>query len=67
MVNILLCFIIISILILLGFTFYSFLSKTPNKGKTIIKWKIVLYKILQIEFESEHDDCSINNSKLHKK
>jgi len=59
MANILLCLIIISILILLGLAIYVFLSKIPQKGKTKIKWKVALYKILQIEFESEHD----NNSK----
>ena len=58
MTNILSCIIIISILILFGFTFYFFLSKIPKKGKTKIKWKIALYKLLQIEFESEHDNIS---------
>ncbi len=47
---------LIGIIFLLGFMFYSFLSKTTKKGKTTIKWKIALYKILQIEFESEHND-----------
>lgn len=55
MANILLFFIVLGFLILLGFVFYSFLSKTPKKGKTKVKWKVALYKILQIEFESEHD------------
>lgn len=58
MTNILSCIIISSILILLGFTFYFFLSKMPKKGKTKVKWKIALYKLLQIEFESEHDSGS---------
>ena len=47
---------LIAVIFLLGFIFYLFLSKTPQKGKTKIKWKIALYKILQIEFESEHSD-----------
>lgn len=55
MENIILCITIISILILLGFVFYFFLSKLPQKGKTKVKWKIALYKLLQIELESEHD------------
>lgn len=50
--------IFVFILILLGFVFYVFLYKTPRKGKTTIKWKIALYKILQVEFESEHDSNS---------
>lgn len=58
MVNILSCFIIIGILILLGCAFYFFLSKLPKDGKTKVKWKIALYKILQIEFESEHNSNS---------
>jgi len=58
MVNILSCFIIISILILIGCAFYFFLSETPKNGKTKIKWKIALYKFLQIEFESEHNSNS---------
>lgn len=58
MANILSCIIIISILFLLGLSFYFFLSKTPKNGKTKITLKIVLCKLLQIEFESEH-----NNSK----
>lgn len=54
-----LCIIIIAIIIasLIGFTYYTFLKKTYNRnGKTKIKWKIVFNKILQIEFESEHDN-----------
>lgn len=62
MVNTLLCFIVVGILILLGFVFYAFLSKMPQKGKTKIKWKIALYKILQIEFESEHNNNSKNKT-----
>lgn len=58
MSNTILYVIIVCIIILLGFVFYVFLSKTPKKGKTKIKWKIALYKILQIEFESEHDSNS---------
>lgn len=58
MINILSCFIIIGILILLGCAFYIFLSKLPKDGKTKVKWKIALYKILQIEFESEHNSNS---------
>ena len=53
MANILLCTIISSTLILLGSVFYFFLSKTPKKGKTKVRWKIALYKLLQVEFESE--------------
>lgn len=59
MANILSCNIIISLLVLLGFSLYFFLSKTPKNGKTKITLKIVLCKLLQIEFESEHN----NNSK----
>ncbi|MDE7425736.1 MAG: hypothetical protein K2N51_18915 [Lachnospiraceae bacterium] len=55
MENILLFITIISILFLLGFVFYFFLSKIPKKGKTKVRWKIALYKFLQIEFESEHN------------
>lgn len=53
-------FIIIAIIaILIGFTYFSFLLKATNKkGRTIIKWKIVLCKIFQIEFESEHENDS---------
>lgn len=58
MVNILSCFIIISILILLGCALYIFLSKLPKNGETKVKWKIALYKFLQIEFESEHKSNS---------
>ncbi len=47
---------LIGIICLLGFMFYSFLLKTNKKGKTTIKWKIALYKILQIEFACEHND-----------
>ena len=56
-------FIIIAIIIasLIEITYYTFLKKTYNrKGKTKIKWKIVFNKILQIEFESEHEN---NNKK----
>ena len=56
MENTVLCIIVISIMLLLGLTFHSFLSKTPMKGKTLLKWKIALYKILQIEFEYEHEN-----------
>lgn len=55
-------FIIIIIIFagLVCITYYTFLKKTSNrKGKTKIKWKIILNKILQIEFESEHE----NNTK----
>ncbi len=55
-------FTIIAIIIvgLIGITYYAFLTKTSDrKGKTRIKWKVVLNKILQIEFESEHE----NNTK----
>lgn len=55
MTNILLFCIVLGILILLGFVFYSFLSKAPKNGKTKVKWKVALYKILQVEFESEHN------------
>lgn len=58
MVNTILCFIIISIMLLLGFVFYSFLSKLPKKGETKLEWKFVLCKILEIEFKSEHNDNS---------
>lgn len=58
MVNILFYIVIFSIIILLGFVFYLFISKTPRKGKTKIRWKIALYKLFQIEFESEHDSSS---------
>lgn len=54
-------FIAITIIIvcLIGFTYYTFLSKTLNrKGNTKIKWKVILNKILQVEFESEHDTNS---------
>lgn len=48
---------IVLIAILIGFTYFTFLSKTsPKKGKTKIKWKIIICKIFQIEFESEHED-----------
>lgn len=60
--NNLLYFIVIAFIIvsLIGITYYTFLKKTSNrKGKTKIKWKVVLNKILQIEFESEHE----NNAK----
>lgn len=56
MINTFIFLFLIAIIFLLGFMFYSFLSKTSQKGKTKIKWKIALYKILQIEFESEHSD-----------
>lgn len=56
MVNTFILIFLIAIIVLLGFMFYSFLSKTEQKGKTKIKWKIALYKILQIEFESEHNN-----------
>lgn len=58
MTNTLLYIIIISILILLGFVSYFSLSKIPQKGKTKIILKIVLCKILQIEYKSEHNDNS---------
>lgn len=58
MINTIICLIIISTLILLGFMFYIFLSKNAKKGKNRIKWRIALYKILQVEFESEHDNNS---------
>ena len=52
--------IIIAIIFLIGITYYTFLKKTSDrKGKTKIKWKLILNKILQIEFESEHE----NNTK----
>lgn len=53
-----LIFIIIATIVgLIGFTYYTFLSKASDeKGKTKIKWKVIFNKILQIEFESEHDD-----------
>lgn len=54
-------FIIIAIIIvsLIGITYNAFLKKTSNrKGKTKIKWKVVLNKILQIEFESEHENTT---------
>lgn len=58
--NFLIFIIIAAIVGLIGFTYYTFLSKTPDKkGETKIKWKVIFNKILQIEFESEHD----NNSK----
>lgn len=43
---------------LIGFTYYTFLKKTANnrKGKIKIKWKIILNKILQIEFESQYEN-----------
>lgn len=56
MINTFIFLFLIAIIFLLGFMFYSFLSKTSQKGKTKIKWKIALYSILQIEFESEHSD-----------
>lgn len=52
-------FIIIAFIIvgLIGITYYTFLKKTSDrKGKTKIKWKVVLNKILQIEFESKHEN-----------
>lgn len=55
-------FIIIAFIIvgLIWITYYTFLNKTSDrKGITKIKWKIALNKILQIEFESNHE----NNSK----
>lgn len=54
-------FIITFIIVnLIGITYYTFLKETSNrKGKTKIKWKVILNKILQIEFESEHE----NNAK----
>ena len=55
-------FTIIAIIVvgLIGITYYTFLKKTSDrKGKTRIKWKVILNKILQIEFESEHE----NNTK----
>ncbi len=58
MVNILFCITILGILILLGCVFYFFLSKLPKNGNTTVKWKIALYKFLQIEFESEHTNNS---------
>lgn len=49
--------LVIIILGLIGATYYIFLDKISNrKGITKIKWKVVLNKILQIEFESEHED-----------
>lgn len=54
-----LCYIIIAItiVILIEITSYTFLKKTSNrKGITKIKWKVILNKILQIEFTSEHEN-----------
>lgn len=49
--------LVIIILGLIGTTHYIFLNKISNrKGKTKIKWKVIFNKILQIEFESEHED-----------
>lgn len=48
---------VISIIVLICFTYYTFLSKTSDKkGKTKITWKVIIPKILQIEFKSEHDN-----------
>jgi len=58
MVDTILCVIIVSIMLLLGFVFYFFLSKLPQKGETKLEWKLVLCKILEIEFKSEHNDNS---------
>ena len=52
-------FIIIAFIVvgLIGITYYTFLKNTSDrKGKTKIKWKVILNKILQIEFESEHEN-----------
>ena len=49
-------FIIFLILFVIGFLSYSFLSKVPKKGKTIIQIKIAIFKFLRIEFKSEHDE-----------
>lgn len=58
--NILIFIIVFVVVVLIGFTYYTFLLKIQNKkGKTKIKWKVILNKILQIEFEAEHD----NNTK----
>lgn len=58
--NTFLCFIIVTIIVsLIGITYNTFLQETSNrKGKTKIKWKIIFNKILQIEFESEHQGDS---------
>ena len=42
---------------LIEITYYTFLKKTSNrKGKTKIKWEVILDKFLQIKFESEYED-----------
>lgn len=56
MTNTILFFIVLGFQLLLGFIFYSFLSKIPKKGKTKVEWIVVLFKILQIKFKSEHDN-----------
>lgn len=54
-----LLFIAIIIVGLIGFTHFHFLSKTSKrKGNTRIKLKVILNKILHIEFESEFENNS---------
>lgn len=55
MAGTLVCLVIIFTFLLVGFMFYAFLVKA-SKGRTKIKWKLALYNILHIEFESEHND-----------
>lgn len=44
---------------LVGFTYCVFLRTVLNsKGKTKTKWKVILLKLFQIEFESEYEDNS---------
>lgn len=56
MINTFIFLFLMGTLFLLGFMFYSFITKSTQKGRTIIKWRIAIYKILQIEFESEHNN-----------
>lgn len=53
------CIIMVILMILLGFWFYCFLLKIPKHGKIKMKVKVILLKILRIEFDSEYEDNSI--------
>lgn len=57
MKNIFISFIILSILILLILSFYIFLLKVPQNGKTMITW-IFETKFFRIKFKSKHNNHS---------
>ena len=58
MMNTLGYIVVIILMTLLGFWLYCFLLKVPKHGKTKIRIKFALLKILKIEFNSEHEDNS---------